>query len=52
LLTLSQRDFRQFLRRFPAIREKVVALAAQRGQMNQQFLRECEEAAAMEETAA
>jgi len=27
LLTLSQRDFRQFLRRFPAIRERVAALA-------------------------
>jgi CPA2 family monovalent cation:H+ antiporter-2 len=45
LLTLEQRDFRQFLRRFPAIREQVAALATQRGQMNQQFLEECREAA-------
>jgi CPA2 family monovalent cation:H+ antiporter-2 len=48
LLALSQRDFRQFLRRFPAIREQVMTLAAQRGQMNQQFLRECQEAARAE----
>jgi monovalent cation:H+ antiporter-2, CPA2 family len=36
--TLSQRDFRMFLRKFPAMRDEISALAAQRGQMNQQFL--------------
>jgi len=48
-VTLSQRDFRQFLRRFPAIREQVSVLAARRGQMNQQFLQACKEAEAAEE---
>jgi CPA2 family monovalent cation:H+ antiporter-2 len=38
--TLTQRDFRQFLRRFPRIREQIAALAAQRGDMNRQFLEE------------
>lgn len=38
--TLSQRDFRQFLRRFPQIREQIAALAAQRGEMNRQVLEE------------
>jgi CPA2 family monovalent cation:H+ antiporter-2 len=41
--TLTQRDFRQFLRRFPQIREQIAALAAQRGEMNQQFLEEAGE---------
>ena len=41
--TLTQRDFRQFLRRFPQIREQIAALAAQRGEMNRQFLEEAEE---------
>lgn len=35
-LTLSQRDFREFLRRFPAIREQIADLAAQREAMNRQ----------------
>ncbi|MEO5960565.1 MAG: cation:proton antiporter [Opitutaceae bacterium] len=35
-LTLSQRDFRQFLRRYPEINARIAALAAQRGAMNQQ----------------
>ena len=41
--TLTQRDFRQFLRRFPQIREQIAALAAQRGEMNRQFLEEAAE---------
>ncbi len=41
--TLTQRDFRQFLRRFPQIREQIAALAAQRGDMNRQFLDEAED---------
>ncbi len=36
--TLSQSDFRQFLRRYPEIRDRVSALAAERGEMNQSFL--------------
>jgi CPA2 family monovalent cation:H+ antiporter-2 len=40
--TLTQRDFRQFLRRYPQIREQIAALAAQRGEMNRQFLDEAE----------
>jgi CPA2 family monovalent cation:H+ antiporter-2 len=36
--TLSQRDFRQFLRRYPVIRNQIAALAAERGEMNRQFL--------------
>lgn len=36
--TLSQRDFLQFLRRYPDIREQIASLAAQRGEMNRQFL--------------
>jgi CPA2 family monovalent cation:H+ antiporter-2 len=39
-VTLDQRDFRQFLRRFPEIREKVTALAAERGAKNRQWLDE------------
>jgi len=38
--TLSQRDFRQFLRRYPVIRNQIAALAAERGEMNRQFLEE------------
>jgi CPA2 family monovalent cation:H+ antiporter-2 len=37
-VTLDQRDFRQFLRRFPEIREKVTALAAARGERNRHWL--------------
>lgn len=47
---LTQRDFRQFLRRYPQIREQIAALAAQRGEMNRQFLEEAENEA--EKTAA
>ncbi|HEY5894513.1 MAG TPA: cation:proton antiporter [Chthoniobacterales bacterium] len=36
--TLSQRDFRQFLRRYPDIREQIASLATQRGEMNRQLL--------------
>lgn len=42
-VTLNQGDFRQFLRRFPEIREKVAALAAERGEMNETFFAEGEE---------
>jgi CPA2 family monovalent cation:H+ antiporter-2 len=38
--TLSQRDFRLFLRRYPVIRNQIAALAAERGEMNRQFLEE------------
>jgi CPA2 family monovalent cation:H+ antiporter-2 len=38
--TLSQRDFRQFLRRYPTIRNQITALAAERGENNRQFLEE------------
>jgi CPA2 family monovalent cation:H+ antiporter-2 len=38
-MTLSVRDFRQFLRRYPEIREQISALAAQRSEANQQFAR-------------
>lgn len=34
--TLSARDFRQFLKRFPDIRTEIAALATERGRMNQQ----------------
>ncbi|EIQ00932.1 Kef-type K+ transport system, predicted NAD-binding component [Opitutaceae bacterium TAV1] len=33
-LMLSRRDFRQFLKKHPAIRDQITALAAQRGEMN------------------
>ncbi|MDZ4289272.1 MAG: cation:proton antiporter [Prosthecobacter sp.] len=33
-LTLSQRDFRDFLRKFPAIRDQISVLATQREEMN------------------
>jgi monovalent cation:H+ antiporter-2, CPA2 family len=36
--TLSQRDFRMFLKKHPSMREEMSALAAQRGQMNRTFL--------------
>jgi len=35
--TLSARDFRQFLRRYPEIREKIAALAAEREAMNREL---------------
>ncbi len=34
--TLSRRDFREFLRRYPSLRERIAGLAAQRDQMNRQ----------------
>ena len=36
--TLHQKDFRKFLRRYPSMREQIAAIAAQRGEMNRQFL--------------
>ena len=36
--TLSQRDFRRFLQRFPDIRKQMAAIAAERGEMNRQLL--------------
>lgn len=36
LLTLSQGDFREILRRYPDIREQIVVLASQRKEMNRQ----------------
>ncbi len=36
-LMLSQRDFREFLRRHPELRERVGELAAQRGEMNRRI---------------
>lgn len=38
LLMLSQGDFRELLRRYPAIRTQIAALAEQRGEMNRQWL--------------
>ena len=39
-LTLSQRDFREFLRKYPQLRRQIAELAAQRGEMNRQFSEE------------
>ncbi len=39
-VTLEQRDFRQFLRRFPEIRRQVARMAAERGAMNQHWIEE------------
>jgi CPA2 family monovalent cation:H+ antiporter-2 len=41
-VTLSQKDLRKFLRRYPSIREQMSAIAARRGEMNRQFLDEIE----------
>ena len=38
--TLSRRDFRQFLSRYPQIRHEIAALATQRREMNRQLLNE------------
>ncbi len=38
LATLSRRDFRQFLSRYPDIREQIAAITAQRREMNRQLL--------------
>jgi CPA2 family monovalent cation:H+ antiporter-2 len=43
--TLSQRDFRALLRRFPSMREHIARLAAERGEMNRQVLEEPADAA-------
>ena len=37
LLTLSQRDFRELLRRYPGIRGPIAAVAKERGDTNRQF---------------
>jgi CPA2 family monovalent cation:H+ antiporter-2 len=37
LLTLSQRDFRELLRRYPGIRDPIAAVAKERGDTNRQF---------------
>jgi len=36
--TLSQRDFRRFLQRFPDIRKQMAQIATERGEMNRQLL--------------
>jgi K+:H+ antiporter len=38
--TLERRDFRQFLSRYPDIRDEIAALATQRREMNRQLLNE------------
>ena len=38
--TLNRRDFRQFLSRYPDIRDEIAALATQRREMNRQLLNE------------
>ncbi len=38
--TLNQTDFRRFLRRYPSVRDQIVSMAQQRGEMNRQFLEE------------
>lgn len=40
LLTLSQRDFRECLRKYPGIRDRISALATQREEMNRQPMSE------------
>lgn len=45
-LTLSRRDFLRFLKRYPSLREPIVALAQARGAMNRKFLEEPAEPAA------
>jgi monovalent cation:H+ antiporter-2, CPA2 family len=37
LLALSQRDFRELLRRYPGIRDPIAAVAKERGDTNRQF---------------
>jgi monovalent cation:H+ antiporter-2, CPA2 family len=36
-VTLSQRDFRELLRRYPGMREPIAVVAKERGEMNRQF---------------
>jgi monovalent cation:H+ antiporter-2, CPA2 family len=50
--TLSLRDFRKFLRKYPHIRERVAALAAERGEMNRQFIEELSSQSSESETPA
>ena len=38
--TPERRDFRQFLSRYPEIRDEIAALATQRREMNRQLLNE------------
>jgi CRP-like cAMP-binding protein len=38
--TLSRRDFRRFLSRYPDIRDQIAAVTAQRREMNRQLLSE------------
>ena len=38
LATLSRRDFRRFLSRYPEIRNQIAAVTAQRREMNRQLL--------------
>ena len=38
LLTLSQRDFRELLRRYPGMREPIAAVAKERGKTNREFM--------------
>ena len=40
LATLSRRDFRQFLTRYPAIRDRIAALASERREMNRHLASE------------
>jgi CPA2 family monovalent cation:H+ antiporter-2 len=42
-VTLNRSDFRLFLRRFPQLRERISAMASQRGEMNKAFLEEGED---------
>lgn len=46
LLTLSQRDFRELLRRYPGMREPIAEVAKERGEANRQFMEESHEDAA------
>jgi CPA2 family monovalent cation:H+ antiporter-2 len=50
--TLSQRDFRTLLRKFPSMREHIAARAAERGQMNREFVESLAASAAEAEDAA
>jgi CPA2 family monovalent cation:H+ antiporter-2 len=38
LLTLSQRDFRELLRRYPGMRDAIAAVARERGDTNREFM--------------
>jgi CPA2 family monovalent cation:H+ antiporter-2 len=45
-LSLSRQDLRHLMRRYPAIREQIAALAAERGEMNRQLFEEASQASA------